>query len=84
MLILIFWILAYTVYLSCYTCSLPSVVTFLVWLQTYITLEEATGDPARVQVIYERAVADFPITHDLWLKYTDYVEKNLKVQCSWI
>lgn len=46
---------------------------------SYIALEEETGDPARVQVLYERAVVEFPITHDLWLKYTSYLEKNLKV-----
>lgn len=45
----------------------------------YIAVEEGTGDPARAQVLYERSVAEFPITHDLWLKYTDYLEKNLKV-----
>lgn len=44
----------------------------------YIALEEETGDPARVQVLYERAVVEFPITHDLWLRYTSYLEKNLK------
>ncbi|KAH7281483.1 hypothetical protein KP509_36G050300 [Ceratopteris richardii] len=45
---------------------------------SYIALEEETGDPARVQVLYERAVVEFPITHDLWLKYTSYLEKCLK------
>ncbi|KAI5070523.1 hypothetical protein GOP47_0014866 [Adiantum capillus-veneris] len=45
---------------------------------SYIALEEETGDPARVQVLYERAIAEFPITHDLWLKYTIYLEQNLK------
>ncbi|KAJ7294310.1 hypothetical protein O6H91_Y267000 [Diphasiastrum complanatum] len=47
--------------------------------QLYIGLEEDTGDPARVQVIYERAIADFPITSELWLKYTEYLDSNLKV-----
>ncbi|MCO5600438.1 hypothetical protein L7F22_054551 [Adiantum nelumboides] len=45
---------------------------------SYIALEEETGDPARVQVLYERAIAEFPITQDLWLKYTIYLEQNLK------
>lgn len=46
---------------------------------SYIATEEGTGDPARAQVLYERAITEFPLTHDLWLKYTDYLEKNLKV-----
>jgi len=37
------------------------------------------GDPARVQVLYERAMADFPISIDLWLDYTRYLDRTLKV-----
>ncbi|KAG6543702.1 hypothetical protein Mapa_014886 [Marchantia paleacea] len=45
----------------------------------YITLEETTGEPARIQVIYERTITAFPVDRDVWLRYTDYLEKNLKV-----
>eukprot|EP00249_Psilotum_nudum_P016992 c26096_g1_i2 orf=158-2560(+) len=46
---------------------------------SYISLEESTGDPARCQILYERAVTEFPVTDDIWLKYTSYLETNLKV-----
>ncbi|KAL2609096.1 hypothetical protein R1flu_027669 [Riccia fluitans] len=45
----------------------------------YITMEEATGEPARIQVIYERTITAFPVNHDVWIRYTQYLEKNLKV-----
>ncbi|KAK8960414.1 hypothetical protein KSP40_PGU005088 [Platanthera guangdongensis] len=48
-------------------------------LQNYIKLEESCCDPARVQVLYERAVTDFPVSTDLWLAYTSYVDRTLKV-----
>lgn len=31
------------------------------------------------QVVYERAIACFPITTELWAQYTRYLETNLKV-----
>ncbi|KAF9690327.1 hypothetical protein SADUNF_Sadunf01G0184000 [Salix dunnii] len=45
----------------------------------YLKFEKSVGDPARVQVLYERAVADFPISSDLWLDYTRYLDRTLKV-----
>ncbi|XP_068647832.1 uncharacterized protein [Aristolochia californica] len=64
---------------------------------TYIKFEESFGDPVRVQNLYERAVSEYPISSDLWLGYTRYVDRNLKVpsvvrslysratkNCSWI
>nr|XP_024368844.1 squamous cell carcinoma antigen recognized by T-cells 3-like isoform X2 [Physcomitrium patens] len=45
----------------------------------YISVEEATGDPARAQILYERALSVFPVTHEVWLKYTHYLDVNLKV-----
>ena len=48
-------------------------------LQIYLKFEESSGDPARVQVLYERAIADFPIASDLWLDYTRYLDKTFKV-----
>ncbi|XP_057251973.1 uncharacterized protein LOC104897005 isoform X2 [Beta vulgaris subsp. vulgaris] len=45
----------------------------------YLKFEESTGDPARVQILYERAITEFPISSDLWIDYTHYLEKMLKV-----
>ncbi|KAL9246096.1 hypothetical protein vseg_019674 [Gypsophila vaccaria] len=45
----------------------------------YMKFEESAGDPARVQILYERAIAEFPIASDLWLDYTRYVDKTLKM-----
>ncbi|XP_022940021.1 squamous cell carcinoma antigen recognized by T-cells 3 [Cucurbita moschata] len=45
----------------------------------YLKFEQSAGDPARVQVLFERAVADFPVVVDLWLDYTRYMDKTLKV-----
>lgn len=45
----------------------------------YLKFEESTGDPARVQILYERAITEFPISSDLWIDYTHYLEKTLKV-----
>ncbi|XP_038876548.1 squamous cell carcinoma antigen recognized by T-cells 3 isoform X2 [Benincasa hispida] len=45
----------------------------------YLKFEQSAGDPARVQVLFERAIADFPVSVDLWLDYTRYMDKTLKV-----
>ena len=47
--------------------------------QKYLKFEESSGDPARVQVLYERAVSELPVSSDLWIGYTSYLDKNLKV-----
>ena len=31
------------------------------------------------QVVYERAVAAFPVTHYLWAQYAGYLEAHLKI-----
>ncbi|KAH9750145.1 EMBRYO DEFECTIVE 140 [Citrus sinensis] len=41
--------------------------------------EQSSGDPGRVQLLYERAITDFPVSSDLWLDYTRYLDKTLKV-----
>jgi len=48
-------------------------------MQSYIKFEEAAGDPARVQVLYERAVSELPLFTELWLKYTSFLDNILKV-----
>ena len=34
---------------------------------SYLEFEKSFGDPARVQILYELAITDFPISSDLWL-----------------
>ncbi|VVA96931.1 unnamed protein product [Arabis nemorensis] len=45
----------------------------------YIKFEQTSGDPTRVQAMYERAVAEYPVSSDLWIDYTCYLDKTLKV-----
>ena len=47
--------------------------------QKYIKFEEASGDPARVQVLYEQAVSELPVSSDIWMGYTSYLDRTLKV-----
>ncbi|GFO32792.1 squamous cell carcinoma antigen recognized by t-cells 3 [Plakobranchus ocellatus] len=47
--------------------------------QDYIQVELKSGDPARVQCIYERALKENCLVPDLWLQYTKYLDK-LKVK----
>ena len=47
--------------------------------QKYLKFEESSGDPARVQVLYERAVSELPVSSDLWMGYTSYLDRSLKV-----
>jgi hypothetical protein len=44
-----------------------------------LKFEQSDGTPARIQVLYERAITDFPLSPDLWLDYTRYLDKTLKV-----
>lgn len=48
-------------------------------LKSDLDFEESFGDPARVHSLYERAITDFPVSSDLWLDYTRYVDRTLKV-----
>ncbi|KAF9587173.1 hypothetical protein IFM89_039613 [Coptis chinensis] len=48
-------------------------------LQIYLKFEQSSGDPARTQILYERAVTEFPVSSDLWLDYTRYVDQTIKV-----
>ncbi|XP_078158298.1 uncharacterized protein LOC144553999 [Carex rostrata] len=45
----------------------------------YIKFEESIGDPVRVQILYERAISEFGVSSDLWLAYTNYLDRTLKV-----
>ncbi|KAJ3681419.1 hypothetical protein LUZ60_015908 [Juncus effusus] len=62
----------------------------------YIKFEESSGNPARVQILYERAISEFQVSSDLWLAYTNYVDtlklpsiaKNVYYRatrnCTWV
>ncbi|GLT41345.1 hypothetical protein SLA2020_154170 [Shorea laevis] len=45
---------------------------------SYLKFEQSSGDPARVQILYERAITEFPISSKLWFDYTRYLDKTLK------
>ncbi|KAK4739542.1 hypothetical protein R3W88_003239 [Solanum pinnatisectum] len=44
----------------------------------YLKFEQSLGDPARIQILFERAITEFPISSELWLDYTHYMDKTLK------
>lgn len=44
----------------------------------YIKVEESGGQPARVLLLFERALAIFPVTHFLWLQYARYIEAQVR------
>lgn len=46
----------------------------------YLLYEKKNGDPGRVNVLYERAVADLSLESHLWLDYMAYLENNLKIE----
>lgn len=52
---------------------------FLGDLHLQVSWLQASGLPARVQCMYERALAKFPVTHVLWLQYGHYLEQHLNV-----
>ncbi|KAM3868135.1 squamous cell carcinoma antigen recognized by T-cells 3 [Diretmus argenteus] len=48
--------------------------------QTYIDYELKDGDPARIQIIFERALAENCLVPDMWAKYTTYLDRQLKIK----
>ncbi|XP_057977846.1 uncharacterized protein LOC131164571 isoform X2 [Malania oleifera] len=46
---------------------------------SYLKYEESSGDPTRVHILYERAIAEFPISTDIWLDYIRNLDRTLKV-----
>ena len=44
---------------------------------TLLTFDEREGDPGRVIVAFERALAEFPFTTGLWLRYTRFLTTRL-------
>lgn len=47
--------------------------------KAYLKKEKQIGDPARVTVLYERAITDVCLESTLWLDYLDYLENHLKI-----
>ena len=43
---------------------------------------QAKGDPAHVQLLYERALAAFPVTTYLWQAYAYYMQDHIKVPAA--
>ncbi|XP_047552927.1 squamous cell carcinoma antigen recognized by T-cells 3 isoform X1 [Lutra lutra] len=48
--------------------------------QAYIDFEMKIGDPARVQLIFERALVENCLVPDLWIRYTQFLDRQLKVK----
>ncbi|KAJ8379381.1 hypothetical protein SKAU_G00001590 [Synaphobranchus kaupii] len=48
--------------------------------QAYIDYEQQEGDPARIQIIFERALAENCLVPDMWAKYTKYLDRQLKIR----
>uniref|UniRef100_A0AAY5EUB9 RRM domain-containing protein n=1 Tax=Electrophorus electricus TaxID=8005 RepID=A0AAY5EUB9_ELEEL len=48
--------------------------------QSYIDYEMKEGDPARVQIVFERALTENCLVPDLWAKYTAYLDRQLKIK----
>uniref|UniRef100_H3DEK9 Spliceosome associated factor 3, U4/U6 recycling protein n=1 Tax=Tetraodon nigroviridis TaxID=99883 RepID=H3DEK9_TETNG len=48
--------------------------------QAYIDFELKEGDPARIQIIFERTLAENCLVPDMWAKYTTYLDRQLKIK----
>ncbi|XP_031548514.1 squamous cell carcinoma antigen recognized by T-cells 3 isoform X3 [Vicugna pacos] len=48
--------------------------------QAYIDFEMKVGDPARIQLIFERALVENCLVPDLWTRYSQYLDRQLKVK----
>ena len=44
---------------------------------SYLAHEEGQNDPARIQVLYERAIQENCLIPELWSKYTKYIVSRL-------
>uniref|UniRef100_A0A670ZRT9 Spliceosome associated factor 3, U4/U6 recycling protein n=1 Tax=Pseudonaja textilis TaxID=8673 RepID=A0A670ZRT9_PSETE len=48
--------------------------------EAYIDFEMKIGDPARIQLIFERALKENCLEPDLWTRYTQYLDRQLRVR----
>lgn len=60
----------------------PADENLLAAFLAYIKYEESKGDPAHVQLLYERALAAFPVTTYLWQAYAHYMQDHIKVPAA--
>ncbi|XP_069769074.1 squamous cell carcinoma antigen recognized by T-cells 3 [Narcine bancroftii] len=48
--------------------------------QAYIDFEMKEGDPARIQITFERALSENCLVPDLWARFTLYLDRQLKIK----
>ncbi|XP_069565465.1 squamous cell carcinoma antigen recognized by T-cells 3 [Brachyistius frenatus] len=48
--------------------------------QAYIDFELKEGDPARIQITFERTLAENCLVPDMWAKCTTYLDRQLKIK----
>ncbi|XP_037338514.1 squamous cell carcinoma antigen recognized by T-cells 3 [Pungitius pungitius] len=48
--------------------------------QSYIDFELKEGDPARIQITFERTLAENCLVPDMWAKYATYLDRQLKIK----
>ncbi|XP_032899062.1 squamous cell carcinoma antigen recognized by T-cells 3 isoform X2 [Amblyraja radiata] len=48
--------------------------------QAYIDFEVKDGDPARIQITFERTLSENCLVPDLWARYTVYLDRKLKIK----
>ncbi|KAM8885238.1 squamous cell carcinoma antigen recognized by T-cells 3 isoform 2-T2 [Spinachia spinachia] len=48
--------------------------------QSYIDFELKEGDPARIQITFERTLAENCLVPDMWAKYATYLDRQLKIR----
>lgn len=49
--------------------------------QAYIDFEMKIGDPARIQLIFERALVENCLVPDLWIRYSRYLVRYVLQFC---
>jgi hypothetical protein len=64
---------------ACLSAFLPDFACICMCAIILLQLEKAQKSPARVQLLFERVVASFPVTSQLWLQYGRYLESEIKV-----
>ena len=47
--------------------------------QDYVLIEEGSGEPSRVQCMFERAIASLQVDHAMWSRYLSFLDDKLKV-----
>ncbi|XP_077511193.1 RNA-binding protein 4F [Amblyomma americanum] len=65
----------YETALLCEDTGVPDLSLYL----PYLEWEQGQGDPARIQCLYERALAQHCLVADLWERYMAYLDTQLKV-----